>query len=68
MGSLGLCRVANDGAKTGADINVPGAAHWLRSWKSIGIPDGYTESMVEKFRQMGSASLRAYLQGPDTVK
>src|SRR5262249_8321766 len=29
-------------------------------------PDGRTGSVVEKFRQMGSASIRAYLDGPDT--
>ncbi len=30
-------------------------------------PDGRTGSVVEKFRQMGSASLRAYLDGPNTL-
>ncbi len=30
-------------------------------------PDGRTGSVVEKFRQMGSASIRAYLHGPDTL-
>jgi membrane peptidoglycan carboxypeptidase len=30
-------------------------------------PEGRTGSIVEKFRQMGSASLRAYLDGPDTM-
>jgi membrane peptidoglycan carboxypeptidase len=30
-------------------------------------PDGRTGSIVEKFRQMGSASIRAYLDGPDTL-
>ena len=31
-------------------------------------PDGRTVSGLEKLRQMGSASLRAYLDGPDTVR
>jgi len=30
-------------------------------------PEGRTGSIVEKFRQMGSASLRAYLDGPNTL-
>lgn len=30
-------------------------------------PDGRTGSISEKFRQMGSASVRAYLNGPDSV-
>jgi membrane peptidoglycan carboxypeptidase len=30
-------------------------------------PDGRTGSIVEKFRQMGSASIRAYLDGPHTL-
>ena len=29
-------------------------------------PNGRTSSVVEKFRQMGTASIRAYLDGPDT--
>jgi membrane peptidoglycan carboxypeptidase len=28
--------------------------------------NGYTNSIVDKFRQMGTASVRAYLMGPDT--
>src|SRR5262249_6141578 len=31
-------------------------------------PDGRTVSALEKLRQMGSASLRAYLDGPDTLQ
>ena len=30
-------------------------------------PNGRTGSVVEKFRQMGSASIRAYLDGPNTM-
>jgi membrane peptidoglycan carboxypeptidase len=35
--------------------------------KSRHSPEGRTGSIVEKFRQMGSASLRAYLHGPNTL-
>lgn len=31
-------------------------------------PEGRTASVREKFRQMGSASVRAYLNGPDTLE
>ena len=31
-------------------------------------PEGRTASIPEKFRQMASASLRAYLDGPDTQR
>lgn len=31
-------------------------------------PEGRTTSVSEKFRQMGSASVRAYLDGPDSVR
>ncbi|MCK9394658.1 MAG: transglycosylase domain-containing protein [Methylobacter sp.] len=64
---LGFAAVQMMARKLGADINVPGGstlATQLEKYRHS--PDGYTESMVEKFRQMGSASLRAYLQGPDT--
>ncbi|HEY8098554.1 MAG TPA: transglycosylase domain-containing protein, partial [Methylobacter sp.] len=64
---LGFAALQMMARKLGADINVPGGstlATQLEKYRHS--PDGYTESMVEKFRQMGSASLRAYLQGPDT--
>ncbi|MCK9636044.1 MAG: transglycosylase domain-containing protein [Methylobacter tundripaludum] len=64
---LGFAAVQMMARKLGADINVPGGstlATQLEKYRHS--PDGYTESMVEKFRQMSSASLRAYLQGPDT--
>ncbi|MGN5479270.1 transglycosylase domain-containing protein [Cupriavidus basilensis] len=31
-------------------------------------PEGRTQSVPEKFRQMASASLRAYMDGPDTQR
>lgn len=64
---LGFAALQMMARKLGADINVPGGstlATQLEKYRHS--PDGYTESIVEKFRQMGSASLRAYLQGPDT--
>jgi membrane peptidoglycan carboxypeptidase len=51
----------------GADIDVPGGstlATQLEKYRHS--PGGRTDSVTEKIRQMGSASLRAYLSGPDT--
>lgn len=55
--------------KLGADIHVPGGstmATQLEKYRHS--PGGRTDSVVEKFRQMGSVSLRAYLLGPDTLQ
>jgi membrane peptidoglycan carboxypeptidase len=64
---LGFAALQMMARKLGADINVPGGstlATQLEKYRHS--PDGYTESMIEKLRQMGSASIRAYLLGPDT--
>ncbi len=64
---LGFAALQMMARKLGADINVPGGstlATQLEKYRHS--PDGYTESIAEKLRQMGSASLRAYLLGPDT--
>lgn len=64
LGFAGLQLMAK---KLGADINVPGGstlATQLEKYRHS--PDGYTKSLMDKFRQMGSASVRAYLLGPDT--
>ncbi|MGZ5576507.1 MAG: transglycosylase domain-containing protein [Methylobacter sp.] len=64
---LGFAALQMMARKLGADINVPGGstlATQLEKYRHS--PDGYTESMVEKLRQMASASIRAYLLGPDT--
>ncbi|MDP1666098.1 MAG: transglycosylase domain-containing protein [Methylobacter sp.] len=64
---LGFAALQMMARKLGADINVPGGstlATQLEKYRHS--PDGYTESMVEKLRQMASASIRAYLRGPDT--
>jgi len=64
---LGFAALQMMARKLGADINVPGGstlATQLEKYRHS--PDGYTDSMVEKLRQMASASIRAYLGGPDT--
>ncbi|MDD5580848.1 MAG: transglycosylase domain-containing protein [Methylobacter sp.] len=64
LGYAGLQMMAH---KLGADINVPGGstlATQLEKYRHS--QNGYTNSIVDKFRQMGSASVRAYMQGPDT--
>lgn len=51
----------------GADINVAGGstlATQLEKYRHS--PQGVTISIKEKLRQMASASLRAYMDGPDT--
>jgi len=64
---LGFAALQMMARKLGADLNVPGGstlATQLEKYRHS--PGGYTESIAEKVRQMGSASLRAYLLGPDT--
>ncbi|MGZ5050151.1 MAG: transglycosylase domain-containing protein [Methylobacter sp.] len=64
---LGFAALQMMARKLGADINVPGGstlATQLEKYRHS--PDGYTESALEKLRQMGTASIRAYLLGPDT--
>jgi membrane peptidoglycan carboxypeptidase len=64
FGFAGLQMMAK---KLGADINVPGGstlATQLEKYRHS--PNGYTVSIMEKFRQMASASIRTYMMGPDT--
>ncbi len=64
---LGFAVLQMMAKKLGADVNVPGGstlATQLEKYRHS--PNGYTESMVEKLRQMASASIRAYLLGVDT--
>jgi membrane peptidoglycan carboxypeptidase len=66
---LGFAALQMMARKLGADINVPGGstlATQLEKYRHS--PDGYTKSMLEKLRQMASASIRAYLRGPDTLE
>ncbi|MDO9104364.1 MAG: transglycosylase domain-containing protein [Methylovulum sp.] len=65
FGFAGLQLIAN---KLGADSNVPGGstlATQIEKYRHS--PNGYTNSIIDKFRQMGTASVRAYLLGPDTL-
>jgi len=64
LGFAGLQLMAN---KLGVTSNVPGGstlATQIEKYRHS--PNGYTNSLADKFRQMGSASIRAYLLGPDT--
>ncbi|MGR8942180.1 MAG: transglycosylase domain-containing protein, partial [Gammaproteobacteria bacterium] len=64
LGYASLQMVAN---KLGVDKNVPGGstlATQIEKYRHS--KNGYTSSVIDKFRQMGTASIRAYLNGPDT--
>ncbi len=64
LGFASLSILAN---KLGIDNNVPGGstlATQIEKYRHS--PNGYTNSIVDKLRQMGTASFRAYLLGPDT--
>ena len=64
---LGFAVIQLMAKKLGADINVTGGstlATQLEKYRHS--PNGITDSVREKLRQMISASVRAYLMGPDT--
>ncbi|MFA5923574.1 MAG: transglycosylase domain-containing protein [Methylococcaceae bacterium] len=64
LGFAGLQLMAH---KLGVIGTVPGGstlATQLEKYRHS--KNGYTNSIVDKFRQMGTASVRAYLMGPDT--
>lgn len=64
FGFAGLQLIAS---KLGVDGNVPGGstlATQIEKYRHS--PNGYTHSIVDKLRQMGTASVRAYLLGQDT--
>jgi len=64
FGYAGLQLIAH---KLGAMGNVPGGstlATQIEKYRHS--PHGYTNSITDKFRQMGSASVKAYLLGQDT--
>ncbi|MDD2660597.1 MAG: transglycosylase domain-containing protein [Methylococcales bacterium] len=66
LGFAGLQLMAN---KLGATSAVPGGstlATQLEKYRHS--KNGYTNSIVDKFRQMGTASMRAYMMGPDTLE
>jgi membrane peptidoglycan carboxypeptidase len=52
----------------GSDRSVPGGSTLATQLEKFRhSPEGRTGSPVDKLRQMGSASLRAYLDGPETL-
>jgi len=64
LGFAGLQLMAH---KLGVTRSVPGGstlATQLEKYRHS--KNGYTNSIADKFRQMGTASVRAYLMGPDT--
>ncbi|MGR9114512.1 MAG: transglycosylase domain-containing protein [Gammaproteobacteria bacterium] len=64
---LGFAVIQLMAKKLGADINVAGGstlATQLEKYRHS--PNGMTDSVKEKIRQMVSASIRAYSMGPDT--
>lgn len=64
---LGFATLQMMAHKVGAVGNVAGGstlATQLEKYRHS--PNGYTNSMMDKFHQMGTASLRAYMMGPDT--
>ena len=64
FGFAGLQIIAN---KLGLTENVPGGstlATQIEKYRHS--KNGYTNSIMDKLHQMGSASLRAYMLGPDT--
>ena len=66
LGFAGLQLMAH---KLGATNAVPGGstlATQLEKYRHS--KNGYTNSIMDKFRQMGSASVRAYLMGPNTLE
>ena len=66
LGFAGLQLMAHKLGVTGA---VPGGstlATQLEKYRHS--KNGYTNSIMDKFRQMGSASVRAYLMGPNTLE
>ncbi|RIZ70409.1 MAG: carboxypeptidase [Methylococcales bacterium] len=66
LGFASLQLMAN---KLGATSSVPGGstlATQLEKYRHS--KNGYTNSVIDKFRQMGTASLRAYMMGPNTLE
>jgi membrane peptidoglycan carboxypeptidase len=64
---LGFAALQMMAHKVGAAGNVAGGstlATQLEKYRHS--PNGYTNSITDKFHQMGTASLRAYMMGPDT--
>jgi membrane peptidoglycan carboxypeptidase len=66
---LGRATMELIASKLGANINVAGGSTLATQMEKYRhSPGGRTDNPWEKLRQMSSASLRAYLSGPDTRK
>ena len=66
LGLAGLQLVAH---KLGATSALPGGSTLATQMEKYRhSKNGYTNSILDKFRQMGTASLRAYMMGPDTLE
>ncbi len=66
---LGFATLQLMANKLGATSAVPGGstlATQIEKYRHS--KNGYTNSVVDKFRQMGTASLRAYMMGPNTLE
>ncbi len=64
---LGFASLQLMAHKLGATSAIPGGSTLATQLEKYRHSEhGYTNSLVDKFRQMGTASLRAYLMGPDT--
>jgi membrane peptidoglycan carboxypeptidase len=66
---LGFASLQMIAHKFGLNGNVPGGstlATQIEKYRHS--PNGYTNSLTDKFKQMSSASLRAYLLGSNTLK
>ncbi|SJM89597.1 Membrane carboxypeptidase [Crenothrix polyspora] len=66
---LGFASLQMIAHKFGLNGNVPGGstlATQIEKYRHS--PNGFTNSLSDKFRQMSSASIRAYLLGPNTLE
>ena len=64
---LGFAGIQLMAQKVGATKAIPGGSTLATQLEKYRHSNhGYTNGVVDKFRQMGTASLRAYMMGPDT--
>ncbi len=64
---LGFAGVQLMAHKLGATKAIPGGSTLATQLEKYRHSNhGYTNGVIDKFRQMGTASLRAYMMGPDT--
>ena len=66
---LGFAGIQLMAHKLGATHALPGGSTLATQMEKYRhSKNGYTNSILDKFRQMGTASLRAYMMGPDTLE